>query len=220
LTRLVVFDCDGTLVDSQHVILDSMRAAFRAEGLQEPSAAAVRRIVGLSLIHAVAALLPGAGRATWEAVAERYKAAFHEARKRPDFREPLFPGARDALHGLEGAGLLLGVATGKSRRGLDAVLDHHGLRPLFVTLQTADDNPSKPHPAMLERAMAETGSRPAETAFVGDTTFDVEMALAAGVRAIGVAWGYHPPGELADAGAERVLDSFTELPPLVLPRTP
>ena len=218
-TRLVVFDCDGTLVDSQHVILDSMRAAFRAEGFAEPSAEAVRRIVGLSLVHAVAALLPDAGRATWEAITERYKEAFHEARLRPDFREPLFPGARELLHGLEGAGLLLGVATGKSRRGLDAVLDHHGLRPLFVTLQTADGNPSKPHPAMLERAMAETGSRPAETAFVGDTTFDVEMALAAGVRAIGVAWGYHPPQELAAAGAERVLDSFIELPPLVLPRT-
>ena len=99
------------------------------------------------------------------------------------------------------------------------MLDHHGLRPLFVTLQTADGNPSKPHPAMLERAMAETGSRPVETVFVGDTTFDVEMALAAGVRAVGVAWGYHPPEELAAAGAERVLDSFAELTPLVLPRT-
>ncbi len=219
-TRLVVFDCDGTLVDSQHVIVDCMHTAFRAEGFAEPSAEAVRRIVGLSLVHAVAALLPGAGRAAWEAVTERYKEAFHEARQRPDFREPLFPGARDLLVGLERDGYLLGIATGKGRRGLETVLTHHGLRALFVTLQTADDNPSKPHPAMLERAMDETGSRPGETVFVGDTTFDVRMARDAGVRAIGVAWGYHPPGELAAAGAERILESFAELPPLVLPRTP
>ena len=126
----------------------------------------------------------------------------------------------ELLHKLERADLLLGIATGKGRRGLETVLTHHGLRALFATLQTADDNPSKPHPAMLERAMAETGSRPGETVFVGDTTFDAEMARGAGVRFVGVAWGYHTPEELAAAGAERLLESFTELPPLVLPRTP
>jgi phosphoglycolate phosphatase len=218
--RLVVFDCDGTLVDSQHVIVDAMRAAFRANGLEEPLAEAVRRVVGLSLEYAVAALLPEAGPATWTAVAESYRTAWRELRAMPGFREPLYPGARDLLLGLDRDGFLLGIATGKGRRGLETVLTHHGLRALFITLQTADDNPSKPHPAMLERAMGETGSRPAETVFVGDTTFDAEMARSAGVRFIGVAWGYHPPEALAAAGAERILESFTELPPLVLPRTP
>jgi len=220
VTRLVVFDCDGTLVDSQHLIVDAMRAAFRANGLDEPPAEAVRRVVCLSLGHAVAALPPETGAATWEIVAESYRGAWQELRTLPGFREPLFPGARDLLVGLERDGYLLGIATGKGRRGLETVLARHGLRALFVTLQTADDNPSKPHPAMLERAMDETGSRPGETVFVGDTTFDVRMARDAGARAIGVAWGYHPPEELAAAGAERILESFTELPPLLLPRTP
>ncbi len=215
MSRLVVFDCDGTLVDSQHVIVDAMRAAFRANGLDEPLGEAVRRVVGLSLEYAVAALLPEAGPATWAAVAESYRRAWRELRTMPGFREPLYPGARELLLGLDGGGYLLGVATGKGRRGLEEVLMRHGLRALFVTLQTADDNPSKPHPAMLERAMAETGSRPAETVFVGDTTFDADMAGSAGVRFVGVAWGYHPPEELARAGAGRVLESFAELPPLL-----
>jgi phosphoglycolate phosphatase len=193
--------------------------AFRANGLEEPLAEAVRRVVGLSLGHAVAALLPEAPPATWTAVAESYRGAWRELRALPGFREPLFPGARDLLAGLDRDGYLLGIATGKGRRGLEAVLTHHRLRALFVTLQTADDNPSKPHPAMLERAMTETGSRPRETVFVGDTTFDVEMARSAGVRAIGVAWGYHPPEELARAGAERVLESFAALPVLLREET-
>ncbi|MDX1541523.1 MAG: HAD-IA family hydrolase, partial [Geminicoccaceae bacterium] len=107
------------------------------------------------------------------------------------------------LHLLESAGVLLAVATGKSRRGLEQVLGHHGLDHLFVSLQTADDNPSKPHPAMLERAIGETGSRPEETAFVGDTTFDMMMARAVGARGLGVAHGYHAREDLLAHGAER-----------------
>ena len=125
--------------------------------------------------------------------------------------EPLFPRTREVLDMLGRNGHLLGVATGKSRSGLLEVLDHHGLTALFVSFQTADRHPSKPHPSMLEEAMRETGSAPAETLMVGDTSFDMEMARAAGARAIGVAWGYHPPELLEAAGAELVLGDFDQL---------
>jgi phosphoglycolate phosphatase len=125
--------------------------------------------------------------------------------------EPLFPGTREILDMLDRTGHLLGVATGKSRSGLLQVLDHHGLTARFVSFQTADRHPSKPHPSMLQEAMRETGSEPSETLMVGDTSFDMEMARAAGARAIGVGWGYHPPELLEAAGAERILERFDEL---------
>ncbi len=220
---LVVFDCDGTLVDSQHAIVSTMAAAFEAAGLPAPDAAAVRRVVGLSLESAVARLLEGADGAPSadaldrqsQRLAELYRRAFHELRSDADYREPLFPGARDALAGLHALQVLLGIATGKGRRGLLATLESHGLADFFVTLQTADSAPGKPHPGMLERAMAETGSAPHDTVLVGDTVFDIEMARNAGVTAIGVSWGYHEAEELAAAGATRVIDSFSQLLPLL-----
>ena len=213
--KLVVFDCDGTLVDSAHTIVAAMTTAFVDNGLGAPDGEAVRRIIGLSLDQAVASLMDGAAGIPIEAVVASYKHAFAEAISRPDYRDALFPGARDALAALESAGYVLGIATGKSRRGLHGVLDKHGLRGRFGTLQTADDGPSKPHPGMLERAMAETGTAPAETVMVGDTTFDMEMARTAGAIGIGVSWGYHPRDHLASAGAAHTLDRFDELAPLL-----
>jgi phosphoglycolate phosphatase len=127
------------------------------------------------------------------------------------FHEPLFEGARETLHALERRGHLLAIATGKSDRGIAAVLRQHALEHLFASLQTADRHPSKPHPAMLEAAMWETGSGSHETVMVGDTSYDMQMARAAGVRAIGVGWGYHAPSALELAGAEIILDRFEQL---------
>ena len=214
--RLIVFDCDGTLVDSQHLIVEAMSRAFLGHGLTPPPADAVRQVVGLSLAEAVAGLAPALSFDRCAAIAESYKEAFRALRRdRPDLIEPMFDGARGVLVELDRRGHLLAIATGKSRRGLAAVLAHHEIDRLFVSLQTADHHPSKPHPAMLDQAMAETGSRPDETIFVGDTTFDVAMALAAGVRPIGVAWGYHPVLALRHAGAEHILERFEEVLELV-----
>jgi phosphoglycolate phosphatase len=102
---------------------------------------------------------------------------------------------------------VLGIATGKARRGIDRLFEREGWAHRFLTVQTADQHPSKPHPAMIRAAMAETGVGPERTVMVGDTTFDVEMALAAGVGALGVAWGYHHPEELRAAGAHGVIES-------------
>lgn len=213
--RLVVFDCDGTLVDSQAVIVACMRQAFEAHGLAPPLPQAVRRVVGLSLATAVLELMPEPDPAMAERLADGYRAAFLAHRARPDHDEPLFPGARAALDALLAGGLLMGVATGKAMRGLRHVLARHGLEPYFVTLQTADLHPSKPHPAMLEAAMRETGAAPEETMLVGDTTFDVLMARAAGAVPVGVAWGNHPEAELRAAGACHMLSHFDQLPGLV-----
>jgi phosphoglycolate phosphatase len=118
--------------------------------------------------------------------------------------EPLFDGIAELVERLDADGWLLGVATGKSDRGLSLCLSHHGLLKRFVTLQTADRHPSKPHPSMILQAMADAGAVAETTVMIGDTSFDMEMAVNAGTRALGVAWGYHPPEELMDAGAARV----------------
>ena len=209
--RLVVFDCDGTLVDSQATIVACAQAAFQAEGLAVPSAEAIRRIVGLSLVEAVLELMTEPDPARAPILAEHYKAAFLEYRARPEFHEPLFPGARELLDELQARDLVLGIATGKAMRGLRAVLEHHGLERHFTTLQTADLHPSKPHPAMLRAAMAEAGVPNSATMLIGDTTYDILMARAADAVPIGVGWGNHPSAELVEAGAARVLQRFDEL---------
>ncbi len=208
---LVVFDCDGTLVDSQHMIVAAMQAAFESRGHPPPEPEAVRSIIGLSLEAAVDALIPEKDPVEVAALTQAYKDAFL-ALRRADHHDPLFPGTREALDALKAReDVLLGIATGKSRRGLDVVLEREGLRSHFFTLQTADDAPSKPHPAMIERAMAETGVAPERTVMVGDTSFDMQMARQAGTGALGVAWGYHPVTRLVSAGAHHVADSFSQL---------
>lgn len=209
--HLAVFDCDGTLVDSQHNIVAAMDVAWRAHGLDPLPASAVRRVVGLPLLDAIASLHPAGTGEIHLSLTERYKAAFHELRRQTDHHEPLFPGAVEALDELEDAGYLLAVATGKSRRGLTATLELHGLQDRFISLKTADDGPGKPNPHMLQEAMAEAGCQPDSTLMIGDTMFDMEMARNAKVRPVGVSWGYHEAEELRAAGAAAVIDRYEEL---------
>jgi len=217
MTRLAVFDCDGTLVDSQANICIACERAFVESGLQSPPRAAIRRIVGLSLVEAMRVLLPEADEPTHRMLAERYKDAFRAMRSNGTLiDEPLFDGIADVLRDLVEDGWLLGVATGKSDRGLAHILEHHAITDRFVTLQTADRHPSKPDPAMLLAAMAEAGASAEDTAMIGDTSFDMAMAKAARVRAVGVAWGYHGVHELADAGADVVATAVADLPRLVI----
>ena len=213
MIRLVVFDCDGTLVDSQHGIVAATTRAFAENRFPPPAAEAMRRVVGLSLMEAMAVLLPGGGGEEHRALVREYRRAATLLRQHPGHDEPLFPGAADALDALDAAGYLLGIATGRSQRGLRATLARHGLDERFVTLQTADDAPSKPHPGMLERAIAEAGAD--ETVLVGDTVFDMQMAANARVAALGVGWGYHGAEELRAAGARAIVESFTDLPEAV-----
>ena len=202
--RLALFDCDGTLVDSQAAICASMEEAFRAVGRTAPDRHAIRRIVGLSLFEAMRVLEPEEGEALHIALVDGYKHAFRTLRLNGLLEEPLFDGIAPLLTKLDAAGWLLGIATGKSDRGLKHMVEAHGLSGLFVTLQTADRHPSKPHPAMAEAAMAEAGAQPETSVVIGDTSYDIRMARDAGAKALGVGWGYHDPAELIAAGAHRI----------------
>jgi phosphoglycolate phosphatase len=214
--RLVIFDCDGTLVDSQHGIVRSMQQAFLSFGLIAPQPEAVKRVVGLSLDQAVGRLAPDLGSSDVNQVAGTYKALFREMRLAGKSLEPPFPGVLDSIHELDKRGYLLGVATGKSKRGLLAVVEKLELQGRFVTLQTADDvSAGKPAPDMCLQACAEAGIEPAGAVMIGDTTFDIEMAANAGAASIGVAWGYHQSAELTESGAAMIANEGSQLPDMV-----
>lgn len=210
--KLAIFDVDGTLVDSQAMIAASLTAAFRAEGLEVPERSRMMSIVGLSLVDAMAALAPAVEAARHERLAAAYKEAFWQHRSRGEHTETLFPGALDLLDKLNRRDdVVLGIATGKSRRGVAHLIEKHGWEGWFATVQTSDDHPSKPHPSMIVTALAETGLAPAAAVMIGDTSFDIAMARAADVGAAGVAWGNHPAAELSKAGAHTIANDFNEL---------
>jgi phosphoglycolate phosphatase len=211
MTFLALFDCDGTLVDSQANICMAMEDAFAALELPAPPRSRIRRIVGLSVFEAASALIPDAARDVQTQLSEEYKSAFHALRHRGLIEEPLYDGMKELLDGLTANRWALGVATGKSDRGLNNCLNHHGIFDQFVTLQTADRHPSKPHPAMVHQAITEAQSTPERTAMIGDTTYDILMGRAAGCRTIGVSWGYHPVAELRAAGADAIAETMEEL---------
>lgn len=211
MTRLAVFDCDGTLIDGQASICRAMEEAFAEAALPAPDRHMVRRMVGLSLPQAVRRLVPEIDEGLQRELVDGYKRAFRAQREAGELSQPLFAGIVEVLDALHGAGWQLAVATGMSRRGLDHCLASHGLTRHFVSLQTADDHPSKPDPAMLEAALFEAAAEPAEAVMIGDTAYDMQMARDAGVRGIGVDWGYHAPHELIAAGAEFVAESPAQL---------
>jgi phosphoglycolate phosphatase len=211
MTKLAIFDCDGTLVDSGATIHQALCETFELHGLQLPPRAESRRVIGLSLTNAMAHLLPGATESDHDQLAETYKQCFHRARMEGRVEEPLFDGILELLDALESEGWLLAVATGKSDRGLRICLETHGIHARFISLQTADRHPSKPSPSMAFAAMAETGANPNATIVVGDTSFDMAMAVAAGATAIGAGWGYHEADELIAAGARAVAEVPAEV---------
>jgi len=207
--ELVVFDCDGTLSDSRSTIVASVQHAFAQQGLPAPTAVEIQRRVGLSLMEFVQDLAPGE-----DVDADRLVRDYrHHARGQlgRTGADPLFPGIPELLEDLAGQGCLLAVATGKSRRGLTALLEAHGLLSRFASLQTSDDSPSKPHPQMVLRALDECGVDRDRTVMVGDTVYDMEAARNAGVTAVGVAWGYHEESELLEAGAREVVADLPAL---------
>jgi len=201
VNQLAIFDCDGTLVDSGATIDRALAAAFAEQGLKLPPPEVSRKVIGLSLTEAMTALLPDASAEQHRALTEDYKHAFQQLRAAGEVDEPLFDGVLELLDSLEADGWLLAIATGKSDRGLKHCLEKHHIHARFVSLQTADRHPSKPHPSMVEQAIAEARAAPETSIVVGDTSFDMAMAVNAGARGIGAGWGYHDAEELLDAGA-------------------
>lgn len=210
--KLVIFDCDGTLVDSQDLIVQAMDLAFEQSRLTPPARHQTLSIVGLSLVEAMQVLVPDASEADQHMLAARYKSSFGELISDTNRKEPLYDGAAEAVESLAARDdVVLGIATGKSQRGVRRVLLEHGMQHSFVTIQTADDAPSKPHPAMIHQAMAEAGAAPQDTVMIGDTVYDLQMAQAAGVASIGVDWGYHSPIDLKACAPDALLSDFNQL---------
>lgn len=215
--KLVIWDVDGTLVDSHAIIMSSMAAGMAAADLPPMPSAAVSGIVGLSLPVAVATLLPEADGSVQERVVQGYRDAYFSLRKEAESQ--LFPGARKLLDRLAARDdVLMAIATGKSRRGLDALLEAHGIAAYFVSLQTADNNASKPAPDMILTCLADSGVAAEDAVMIGDTTFDLEMARNAGVDAIGVAWGHHPVERMLTAEPLAIAQDFDELDALIASR--
>lgn len=217
MTFLAIFDVDGTLIDSQNHIAAAMDHAHDGLGMDRLPRERVLEIVGLSLPEAFRHLHPTLDDASRDALVAGYKDAFSTLRATgaSPAQAPLFPGVAEGLTRMAAGEMLLGAATGKSRRGLDATFATHDLARHFVTLQCADGHPSKPHPSMVLAALDEAGVMAADAVMIGDTEYDILMGRAAGVATIGVAWGYHPPARLTAAGADHLVQDFAALETLL-----
>jgi phosphoglycolate phosphatase len=211
--KLVLFDCDGTLVDSGRLIHEVMVRTFVHHDMPEPTYEATKSIIGITLDSAIARIMGQ------EHVDERvaamtahYKSIYSDARALPHFQEPLFNDIAHVMDTLSARDdLLLGAVTGKSRRGLNLIVETHGFEKTFFVSRTADDCPSKPHPAMVLECCTDAGIDAADTIVIGDSIYDMGMAKAAGAKAIGVSWGYCAVDALWDAGADAVLHAPLEI---------
>lgn len=214
--KLVLFDCDGTLVDSANVIHTCMERTFEDFGFELPALARTKSIIGLTLDIAIAQMLDRAVDDEIAAMTARYKEHFMLHRQNGGALEPAYDGITALIAGLSACDdVILGVVTGKSRRGLNAILEHHQMTSSFFTTRTADDCPSKPHPAMVLECCAEAGIDPAQTVVIGDAIYDMQMATSAGARGIGVSWGYAPVDALVAAGAHHIVHRADEIAGLI-----
>lgn len=204
---LIVFDWDGTLMDSAGAIVRAIQASARDLGLPEPSEARARHVIGLGLQEALSYAVPELDPRAYPEMVERYRHHYLSA----DHQLELFPGSFELVEALAESGRFLGVATGKSRKGLDRALGHSGLGRFFHATRCADECFSKPHPQMLEEVMAECGVTPGRTLMIGDTTHDLLMASNAGVGAVAVEFGAHPRQALVEAAPLEVVDSTAAL---------
>ena len=214
---LAIFDVDGTLVDSEAIIVGTMVKAFSKSGVTPPEPDRIRSLIGLSLNRMIAMLAYGQSEAVVARILADYRLGFAQAVEASDPSE-LFPGVEAGLARLAQEGVILGIATGKSKRGLDRLIESYRWGSLFVTRQCADFHPSKPHPSMIRQALTETGIDTDRAVMIGDSLYDIEMALAAGTPAIAVNWGYHPGAALRDAGAVALARDFDHLVDLILER--
>jgi phosphoglycolate phosphatase len=205
--ELLVFDWDGTLMDSAGAIVASLQGACSDLGLPVPSEEGARYVIGLGLQDAMAHILPGVEPSVYPSIAERYRDHF----LRHDSDTVLFAGAAELIASLHESGFLLAVATGKGRRGLERSLAATGLKRYFHATRCADEGFSKPHPGMLEALMEELGVVPERTLMIGDTTHDMEMARAADVARLGVAYGAHEKAALLDYAPLACVENFSGL---------
>jgi len=209
--KLAIWDMDGTIVDSREVIQTAMVRSFEALDLPPPPYEETRKTIGLGLAEACQILAPTVSGAQLDALVDSYRQSFVKLRAEGEGFEPLYDGAMETLKRLSEEGWLLGIATGKARRGIDAFFEQHGLRDLFDTTWCADDGPGKPHPFMCEQAMAALGVEPDQSLIIGDAVHDIRMGLNAGIHTMGVSWGFGEAHELETVGAHEIHHDFVTL---------
>lgn len=205
---LLIFDWDGTLIDSQARIVSSFQGATRDLGLRIPSSSSVRDIIGLGLPEAIMTVMPECTEQERQSIRDSYSRHYNEIDHTPT---ALFEGVLDGLCKLSDAGFRLAIATGKSRRGLDKVLNDTGLSPFFEISRCADETQSKPDPLMIDEILAKTGVSRTNAVMIGDTTYDLEMAQAAGIDSIAVTYGVHSRGRLEIFEPTTFVKDFNEL---------
>ncbi|MFZ1812959.1 MAG: HAD-IA family hydrolase [Rhizobiaceae bacterium] len=206
--RLVLFDVDGTLIDSAALIHACLAETFREAGYADPGLDGTRSVIGLTLDRAIARLLGREIDEEIQSLTARYKDLWLYFASKRELKAKFYPGMLELVRELgQRDDLLLGMVTGKSRRGVRFLIDEHGLEKTFMTWRTADDCPSKPHPAMVMECCAEAGIVPARTLVIGDTSYDMQMASSAGALALGVGWGYHARDQLLEAGARAIAET-------------
>lgn len=210
--KLAIWDMDGTLVDSREIIHESMSGGFKAVGLMPPEYEQSRKIVGLSLHDACARLAPeDISSETLDALVDAYRQSFIAFRSRPGYIQPLYEGAMEILEELRADDWLIAMATGKSRQGIRSIFAHHPMEPFFDTIWCADDGPGKPHPFMVQQSMDALGAEAHQSVMIGDAIYDIMMGNAAGVKTLGVGWGFGTSGELEEAGADEIHETFESL---------
>jgi phosphoglycolate phosphatase len=208
--RLIIFDMDGTLIDSVGLIVETVTAAFNAINEPVPTETAIRAVSGITAREAMAIIAPAATPSRVEEIVDSYRSQYRQ--RAGTAREPMFQGALDTLNRLQRQkDTVLAVATGKGYQGAVTLLERHKILDRFHSVETPDHNRGKPDPQMIETAMEKAGATRGETVMIGDTVHDIKMAKAAGVKAIGVAWGYHTVFDLNEAGADVIVENFAEL---------
>lgn len=214
--KLVLFDCDGTLIDSAATIHTCMELAFEEAGYERPPIEKTKSIIGLTLDTAIAQMLERDIDDQINHMVHRYKHHSFLIRAGDDHHEPYYDGILETIDTLRSIdGILIGVVTGKSRRGLNNLLDKHGLNATIIASRTADECPSKPHPAMVLECCNVTGIDAVDTIVIGDAIYDMQMAKSAGARALGVSWGYCDENGLRAAGADHIAHQPKEILPII-----
>lgn len=216
MIKLFVFDFDGTLSDSAQFICDTMKQAFNSHDKSPPSDHVVRQIIGLQLEQAIRVIDQELSQADVVKIAKNYRDIYRTQRQKGALTDSLFSGAQDVLELINVQDHLAGIATGKSRRGLEGDIERYQIAHYFIGYETSDHHPSKPHPAMLQSMIQQSGLNETDTIMIGDTTYDMQMAKSAGALAIGVSWGCHTVDQLKQAGADYIVTDFSQLNDFIL----
>ncbi len=213
--RLIIFDCDGTLVDSQKSIMNAIVTAWEGFGLNPPKLSSVLQVIGLTIQDSVRVLEPNLNENDYGKLEKEFYSAFVNLNEQAKIEEELFPNVVETLNVLNDDKSYLAVLTGKGKLGLQNTFKNKNIGEYFISTKTSDCGPGKPNPQTMNELIAELGVEKENVVMIGDTTHDILTAKNAGVKSIGVSFGYHSVSELVNAGADEIVDDFSNLPSVI-----